>query len=94
MMRYETHNDVRFIIKLNYIARMYHNMMDSNPKYATTNWYSLTKTYKSVMNHIFMMNKIIKKQTYPFFAPPRSLRNTKAQNKKSKIIILSQFWDL
>ena len=55
---------------------MYHNTVNSNPKYATTRWCSLAKTYKSVMNHIFMMNKIIKKkQTFPFFAPPRRLRS-------------------
>ena len=46
---------------------MDHDTVDSNPKYATARWYSLAKTYKSVMNHIFMMNKIIKKQTSPFF---------------------------
>ena len=46
---------------------MDHDTVDSNPKYATARWYSLAKTYKSVMNHIFMINKITKKQKSPFF---------------------------
>ena len=41
--------------------------MDSNPKYVTARRHSLVKTYRIVMNHIFMMNKIIKKQKSPFF---------------------------
>ena len=47
---------------------MYHNPMNENPNAATTRVYSLAKMYKSVINHIFMMNKIpnkiTKKQKY------------------------------
>ena len=43
---------------------MDHDVVDSDPKYATTRVYSLVKIYKSVINHIFMINKIIKKQNY------------------------------
>ena len=83
---------------------MYHNTVDSNPKYATARWYSLAKTYKSVMNHIFMMNKIIKKTNIPLFSRLRGVYGAEARKKgdvcfflksiKSKIVILSQFWDL
>ena len=54
---------------------MDHDTVDSNPNATTTRVYSLTKMYKSVINHIFMINKITKKQKSPFFAPPRSLRS-------------------
>ena len=58
-----------------YFVHVDQNLMDSNPKYATARRHSLVKTYRIVMNHIFMMNKIIKKQKSPFFAPPlRKLR--------------------
>lgn len=46
---------------------MDHDTVDSNPKCATTRVYSLAKIYKSVINHIFMINKITKKQKSPFF---------------------------
>ena len=50
------------------------NSMDSNPKYATSRWDSLEKTYKIVINHIFMMKNMsdIKKNKNPhIFTPPR-----------------------
>ena len=49
------------------------NSMDSNPKYATSRWDSLEKTYKIVINHIFMMKNmsdIKKKQKPPYFHAP------------------------
>ena len=46
---------------------MDHDTVDSNPNATTTRVYSLVKMYKSVINHIFMINKIIKKQKSPFF---------------------------
>ena len=46
---------------------MDHNPMNENPNAATTRVYSLVKMYKSVINHIFMINKITKKQKSPFF---------------------------
>ena len=39
---------------------MDHNSMDSNPKRATSWWGSSAKTYKIVINHIFMMTNIKK----------------------------------
>ena len=38
---------------------MDHDTVDSNPKCATARRYLLVKTYRIVMNHIFMMNKIL-----------------------------------
>ena len=56
------------------------------------------------MNHIFMMNKIIKKQKSPFFRASTEFYGVEARKNgdfcfflksiKSKIVILSQFWDL
>ena len=46
---------------------MDHDTVDSNPNATTTRVYSLSKMYKSVINHIFMINKITKKQKSPFF---------------------------
>ena len=40
---------------------MDHDTVDSNPKCATARRCLLVKTYRIVMNHIFMMNKILKK---------------------------------
>ena len=56
------------------------------------------------MNHIFMMNKIIKKQKSPFFRASTEFYGVEARKNgdfcfflksiKSKITVLSQFWDL
>ena len=46
---------------------MNHDVVDSNPNSTTSRVYSLAKIYKSVINHIFMINKITKKQKSPFF---------------------------
>ena len=54
--------------------------MDSNPKYATARRHSLVKTYRIVMNHIFMMNKIIKKQKSPFFRASTEFTEYKIEN--------------
>ena len=54
---------------------MDHDTVDSNPKCATASVHSVAKIYKSVINHIFMINKITKNKSPHFFAPPRSLRS-------------------
>ena len=46
------------------------NSIDSNPKFATSRWNSLVKPYKIVINQIFMMKSVQKKQKSPFFRAP------------------------
>ena len=76
-MRYESHTCYAcLIIKLVYLVRMDHNSMDPNPKYATSRWDSLAKTYKIVINRIFMMKNVSdiqKNKTPHIFTPPRPL---------------------
>ena len=83
---------------------MYHDTVDSNPNAATTRVYSLAKMYKSVTYHAFMINKITKKQKSPFFRASAEFTERRREKMgtfvfflksiKSKIMILSQFWDL
>ena len=63
-------------IKLGYLVRMDHDSMDSNPIRATSRWNSLAKTYRIVINHIFMiknMSDINKNKPPHIFTPPRPL---------------------
>ncbi len=54
---------------------MDHDTVDSNPKCATARRYLLVKTYRIVMNHIFMMNKILKKWGLLFFFKKYKIEN-------------------
>ena len=85
---------------------MDHDTVDSNPKCATARRHVLVKTYRIVMNHIFMINKILKKQKSPFFRASAEFTERRREKRKngdfcffrksikSKITVLSQFWDL
>ena len=77
MMRYESNTcHVCIIIKLGYLVPMGHNSMDSKPKFTTSRWDSLEKTYKIVINRIFMiknMSDINKNKPPHIFTPPRPL---------------------
>ena len=66
---------------------MDHNSMDSDPKYTTTWWDSLAKTYKIVINHIFMMKNIGKKQQTPYFHASATAGSVKIENDDFIIIL-------
>ena len=70
---------------------MDHDTVDSNPKCATASVYSVAKIYKSVINHIFMINKITKKQKSPFFRASAEFTERRREKRGMFVFFLNKY---